>query len=486
MAEFSINGSSLGNELTQFLMCDELKAGDAPSYQMAKTIYEFHPLGAKLVEAPIRLAQSQQRILAIAKGPEERVKKAFTDEWDKINADTHIANLVRQARMYGIASLAMLVKDEDSAEPADFKDLWKAEIAFNVFDPLNTAGSLVLNQNPNSQDFLKTGGSVTVQGQVYHRSRVVVKMNEDPLFIAYTVSAFGFVGRSVYQRTLYPLKSFLQTMITDDMVARKAGIIVAKMKPAGSIVNQMMQMAAGVKRAILRDARTDNVISITPEEEITTIDLQNVEQAVSGSRKNILNNIAAGAGMPAILLNEETFAEGFGEGTEDAKHVALFVEEFRKEMKEAYRFFDRIVQYRAWNEEFYTTIQADFPEEYGKRTYEEAFYEWRDSFTSEWPSLLTEPDSDKSKADDVKLKAIIALIEVLMPECDPVNKATLIEWACDNFNALEMLFSSPLVLDAQALAEYEPPQPDAAPGEPKPFAAADALKSRLVALKERK
>ena len=470
MADITINGSSLGNALTEMLMCDTLTPGDAPSYQICKEIYEYHPLGAKLVEAPVAMAQSQKREIAVAKGPEDRVKKAFEDEWKKLNADSHIFNVMRQSRMYGLASIAMLVDGEDPASVVDFTKLHAKEISFNVFDPLNTAGSLTLNQDPNAKDFLKTSGNITVQAQQYHRSRVVIKLNEEPIYLGWTSSAYGFVGRSVYQRTLFPLKSFVQSMKTDDMVTRKAGLIVAKIKQAGSIVNQMMATMAGVKRNLLQQAATDNVINITPDEDISTIDLQNVNQAMNESRKNILNNIASGAGMPAILINEETFAEGFGEGTEDAKHVARYIDRFREEMDQLYKFFDNIVQYRAWNEEFYKTVQSEFPEEYGGKSYDEAFYEWVSSFEAKWPSLLTEPDSEKSKADDVKLKAVISWVEVMMPACDPDNKAILVQWACDTINSLNMLFPVPLSLDAEALAAYEPPPPPGmgAEGEPKP------------------
>lgn len=474
MAELSLNGGGLGSSLTNLLMCDSIQPGYAPSYEICKEIYNSHPLGAKLAEAPIAMAQSQPREIAVTRGPEERVKKAFLDEWAKINADTHIFNLMRLSRIYGIASIALLVDGEEPNTPLDPKKLWNADISFSVFDPLNTAGSLVLNLNPNAKDFLKTTGDITVQGTTYHRSRVVVKLNEEPIYLGYTVSSFGYVGRSVYQRTLYPLRSFIETMVTDAMVARKAGLIVAKMKAPGAIVNQMQQVLAGVKRSLLKEAKTDNVIGITPEESIETLDLQNVNAAMAESRKNILNNIAAGAGMPAIMVNEETFAEGFGEGTEDAKQVARYVDRFREEMRQAYEYFDQIVQYRAWNEEFYKTIQAEFPEEYGERSYNDAFYEWVESFEAKWPSLLTEPDSEKAKAEDVRLKAIIAMVEVLLPQMDPDNKGRLIEWAADNFNALGMLFSSPLSLDIEALAAYEPPQPAAEPGEPKPFAAQDS------------
>jgi hypothetical protein len=85
----------------------------------------------------------------------------------------------------------MLVDGETPDTPADFRKLWDADISFNVFDPLNTSGSLALNQNPNDLDFLKTTGNISVQGTLYHRSRVCVKLNEEPLFLGYTSSAFG-------------------------------------------------------------------------------------------------------------------------------------------------------------------------------------------------------------------------------------------------------------------------------------------------------
>ena len=123
-----------------------------------------------------------------------------------------------------------------------------------------------------------------------------------------------------------------------------------------------------------------------------------------GWRENILENIAASADMPAIILKEETFAEGFGEGTEDAKHVAQFVDRERITMDPLKRYFDKIVQHRAWNPNFYETIQNLFPETYGDVKYETAFREWQNSFVAEWPNLLEEPDSEKSKIDDVQAK----------------------------------------------------------------------------------
>lgn len=474
MGVLETGGTGLGSALSDILMADDIQPGSEPSYQLCKLLYLYHPIGSKMVDAPIAMAQSQARDLSVPDGTgiEDRLKRAFQDEWLAIGADRHIFNTMSLARTYGVASIAMLAQGVPEDRSIDPKNLWELRLSFNVYDPLNTAGSLVLNQDPNSMDFQKVLG-ISVQGRRFHRSRVCVMMNENPIYIAYTTSAFGYVGRSTYQRALFPLKSFINTMRTDDMVSRKAGVLIAKLRPAGSIINNMMQRLAGVKRSILKEAQNDNVISIeAPDEEVESLNLQNVDGAAMMARRNILKNVATAADMPAMLLENETLTEGFGEGTEDAKMVAKYIDRFRVAMAPLYSYFDAIVMHRAWNPEFYKTIQKDFPDEFGRVPYTAAFYRWKNSFAAAWPSLLKEPPSEEIKVDDVKLKAVIALVEVLAPMCDPDNKALLIQWAADNFNELKLLFPTPLYLDAEAIADYEPPAQElpGEPGEPKPFA----------------
>ncbi|MDE2021228.1 MAG: hypothetical protein KGJ13_12905, partial [Patescibacteria group bacterium] len=148
-----------------------------------------------------------------------------------------------------------------------------------------------------------------------------------------------------------------------------------------------------------------------------------------------------------------------------------YVDRVRRQMRPLYAFFDKIVQHRAWNEDFYKTIQEEFPD-YRGIPYKDAFYQWQNSFTALWPNLLTEPDSEKTKTDKVRLDAILEAIEIIGPMLDPENKATLIEWAQDSINQNKLLFQSPLAIDIDALAEYEPPimgmGEEAGPGEPKP------------------
>lgn len=443
----------LGNEAA-------ITPGDAPSYQLCKVIYTYHPLGLKMADKPVRMAQSQRREITIPDSPEERCRERFEDVWDELDCDRHIFAAKSLSRVYGVSTLVLQVKGQATDTAVDYQKLSGLDIDFSTWDPLNTAGSLVLNQDPNAMDYQKPAG-ISVQGSNYHRSRTVVTMNENPIYIEYTSSGFGYVGRSVYQRAMFPLSSFLKTMITDDMVATKAGLLIAKLKQPGSAINNLMQKVAGIKRNYLKVGKTGNVLSISSEdnEDVTSINLQMLEGPATMARKNILENVAAADDMPAILLNDETFAQGFADGTEDAKSVAQYIDRIRGEMKALYDFMDKVVMYRAWSEDFYKVIQAEYPDSYGDVPYATAFTQWKNSFRAKWPSLLTEPDSEKVKVDDVKLKGLVTMVEAMKDALDPVNKAALFEWLADNVNDMKFMFTNPLLLDYDAMASYEPPQP---------------------------
>lgn len=444
-----ISGLNIGTSLMNVLMSDQIIPGYSPSYQLCKDIYLYHPLGMKMAEAPINKAQSKPREIKV-EGHPDRVRAAFVEEWNRIKADSIIHNVMKQSRIYGIASLVLGMKDYPTDKPIDPEKLATAELFFNVFDPLNTAGSLVLDQNPNDAMFQKAV-DVTAAGSTYHRSRCCIIMNEEPIYIAYSSSAFGFVGRSVYQRALFPLKSFIGTMITDDMISRKAGLLVAKVEEPGSIINRMMTSVMGIKRNLLKAGETNQVLSIGANDAIESLNLQNIDGAGGFARTNILKNVATAADMPAVMLENETMVEGFGEGTEDAKNIAEYIDRVRVTMDPAYTFLDHIVMRRAWNEEFFKSLTKQYPTAYKGVSYASAFSQWSNAFKPEWPSMLKEPDSERVKTDDVKLKAIIGVVEIMMPNLDPDNKARLIQWLQDNINDTEMLFSANLSLDIEAI-----------------------------------
>jgi hypothetical protein len=117
-------------------------------------------------------------------------------------------------------------------------------------------------------------------------------------------------------------------------------------------------------------------------------------------------------------------------------------------------------------------LQKRYPEQLSGVTYETAFTQWYNAFSATWPSLIEEPESEKVKVSDVKLKGLIGLAEVFLPELDPENKATFLQWIADTASEDKVMFPHPLELDWKALAEYEPPVPAAGGGpedkEPSP------------------
>ncbi|EMF7247483.1 DUF1073 domain-containing protein [Klebsiella variicola] len=460
MNEDDIAIGSCSPELITLLDSDDIQPGMSAGYQTCKTIYLFHPLGGKMVDRPIKMAMNESRTVHISQayGIEQRLRDAFEREWKALGADKHIANAARISRIYGVSAIAMLVDNQEPSTAVDYRTLYKHNVTFNILDPLNTAGSIVLNQDPNAQDFQKVDG-IRVAGKPYHKSRCVVQQNEDPIYLAYNSAAFGFTGRSVYQRALFPLKSFIQTMRTDDMVSVKGGLLVTKIQGPSSVVNNMMQKLSGIKRMMLKRGKTGEVLQIGANDSIESIDLSNLEKPLDSSRNHILENIAAAADMPAIILNSETFAQGFGEGTEDARAVAVYIDNIREWLDPLYDYFIRICQYRAWSIEFFQSLRADFPDL--KNTYNLYFASWINNFEYRWPPSLKEPDSEKVKVDETRFKAIVSMLEVLLPQVntDDENRALLIEWAQTNANANESLFPQRLDLDIDSLKANRPQQP---------------------------
>ena len=86
-AQFMVTGTGMPSQFMQILACDSIQPGSDIGYTTAKLIYVYHPMGAKISEGPIILAQSQTREISISEGPEEELKKAFNREWKKIGKD---------------------------------------------------------------------------------------------------------------------------------------------------------------------------------------------------------------------------------------------------------------------------------------------------------------------------------------------------------------------------------------------------------------
>ncbi|VFS51429.1 Uncharacterised protein [Budvicia aquatica] len=111
------------------------------------------------------------------------------------------------------------------------------------------------SQDPNAPDFQEPKNTLNIAGQDWHPSRTMKVFNGAPIYLGYQSSAFGFTGRSVFQRALYPLKSFLQSMVADNMVSQKAGVLVAKTAQNTSVLSGLMAAAGMIKRELLNQQK---------------------------------------------------------------------------------------------------------------------------------------------------------------------------------------------------------------------------------------
>ncbi len=474
----NIGMSKLSPDLERILAA---RPGDQPDYELAKSIYTAHPLGAKIAEAPVRLAQSQDREIKIPGAPEEDLKKAFADEWKKLGnnrieaggADRIIRQICVTSRIYGISTGGMVCKGyEDLSKPIPAGEWHKLPLQFSVWDPLNTAGSMVFDQNPASVNFMKPQ-AVKVAGQTVDLMRCIVKMQEMPVWIKWSDSAFGFVGRSVFQRPLYPLKTYLLSMIADGMIAEKVGLLVHKAESPGSILDKITNGVFGLKRGTIKGAKTGQVISIGLKEELNSINLQMLAEPHKVSREHIKQDIASATPMPSALLAEETLTQGFGEGTNDYKLIVSYIAAYRTEIMPVYDYFDEICMHKAWSPDFYETMQRKYSD-YKKMDYNTAFQQWKNSFSAEWPSLMQEEPSKEVEVDHKKLEGAVGAAEVLMANLPQSEKAKLVTWFSSVVNSCKFMFDAPLELDEEVIAKYEPPNPMSEPNrEPETSAAYD-------------
>ncbi len=466
MSTIQISGTSLGSSLLEIMGADDLQPGNSPSYQVCKQIWACHPMGGKLVEKPVALALGQKRKINVPCALEERLVKAHEEVWERLQCTRYISDLAHVSRAYGVGALAYGFPGFPTDEAIDpFRLSKMSGLYFNVLDPLNTAGSMVTNQDPNAPDFQKAFKAITAAGQPYDHSRTTTLFNGTAIYLDYQSSAFSFSGRSIFLRALYPLKSFLQSMQVDDMVSLKAGLLIAKVQQNGSTVDALMEYATGKKRDFVKEGRTGQVLSIGPDESIESIDLQNIDGAMSVARDNIIANIASASDVPAILLKDESFAKGLASGEQDMVAVVQYIDGIREQLAPAHAYMDRICRYIAWNEEFFQALQNEFPGELGGQSYHAWFYRMCDLFSAEWPSLIKTSDTEVVDRNAKKLKAMSDLFKVLAPGLDPMNGAKLRTWIADAVNDMPEVFTNMLVFDPVAFEEYEPPQPVGMPGD---------------------
>ncbi|GLH24107.1 TPA: DUF1073 domain-containing protein [Enterobacter ludwigii] len=457
MAEIQID-AALGSMLMKILESEEIQPGNDVSYEVCKLLWQFHPLGGKLVEKPISMAMCKPRQYSVDTDPDERVVRRFQTVWERMELNEKIKNFFFISRCYGAAAIGVGTTSTPCKEPLPTFGLTEDEVYVNVWDPLNAAGSMVTDQNPNSRYFQKANDVLKISGKNWHSSRTLKVFNGTPIYLEYQNSAFGFTGRSVFQRVLYSMKSYIGTMVANDLVSQKAGVLVAKVQQNGSVMNGIMAAATGKKREFVKEARNKGVISIGQNDDIESLNLQNIDKALTTSRDSIISDIASGSDVPAILIKEEAFSKGWSDGAEDSKAISQYIDGVRQLIEPVMDYFERLVQYIAWSEDFYNSLKNDYPDIITE-DYQTTFFMWRREFTAKWQELVEESPDKRREADSKVVQQAKDLYTALTANIDPENRAIVAEWVSSIVNATQTYGDVPLIIDTEALANYVPPPP---------------------------
>ena len=105
MSYTSITSTAIGSQLMDLLSAEQIVPGSDVGYQLCKLIWEFHPLGGKLVEKPIKLALSKPRVITVDAEPKDMLVDAFNKEWENLGATAHIRDTMYLKRVYGASAI---------------------------------------------------------------------------------------------------------------------------------------------------------------------------------------------------------------------------------------------------------------------------------------------------------------------------------------------------------------------------------------------
>ena len=92
------SGVEENTPLYNILMTKTLVPGQTPSYEICKDLYLYHPLGKKIIDAPISRAMNKRREIVVLEQPDFVVRR-FDEKWDELQADYYIADCYRLSRI---------------------------------------------------------------------------------------------------------------------------------------------------------------------------------------------------------------------------------------------------------------------------------------------------------------------------------------------------------------------------------------------------
>lgn len=380
------------------------------NYQEAKNLYLTNWAAKATVDVPIKMLMHQEKIITAPDIPQEAID-AFLKMWDKKHADDALRRIMASTMIYGASSLLIVADNWDPNLPATRQDLANRHWVFNVADPL-AAQQFQVNQDPNSANFQR---AVTIQvgGKTYAKTRSVLAIYGDPLYIYFSSSTFAFSGLSVYQGVQDILHTLQSMILTYGRIAAQCGTGIYKREMQGAMPSAQDQIAAQISSERISSASSFETITIGRNEDIYNLNFQGSAESLSQNRESLLESLAAGVSLPKEIYGDRKFATQMGEGEADKEVFYNNLAAIRHKFTNVLELMIYAVQCAAWTDEFIDELRSN-----GEISYESdnignvaVFKDWRAGFVLGFENKHHEDAKLISEAKKMDTDRIISIAQ---------------------------------------------------------------------------
>lgn len=380
------------------------------TYDECKDIYLHWPLGKRVITSLTNFALSAPRDITFADLPIECVK-TYESTLEAFKVLQVVKQAANYSRLYGMSAIFVAHKKIRPSKPLTYDDLNPNDISFNVLDPLNLAG-IQISQDPTNVNYQKIT-NIVVNGQTVHPTRILVLFNDMPLYLRWIPSTYSWGSPSVFENMKNLIKSWNRCVVALERMATKAGSIIVKHRDSGVVLNSIAAKAAEVTLDAIRDMQNDGIASLEKDANIELFNLSGVEtvDAIIEQMNKLI--LLALADTPSNVLLDKNLAEGFAEGSEDAKVMTMAIDSFRERaLTPAYKFLDFYllrICFRPEALEKLKDLYSNDLKEFDIATLKEKLLQ---GFDWQYGSLIPEKDSEKAQTLSTHLDALGKLKEM--------------------------------------------------------------------------
>lgn len=393
----------------------EVVGGNADSlpqltYDECKEIYARFSLGKRFVKSIVRFAMKSNRVISIADAPDD-VAKEYENYFLKHRYNQIIKNAIYLSRVYGVSGIYVGVEgDDDNAEVGFTAEAKKnTRVYFKTLDPLNFR--YTVSQDPTSSTFLEPS-NIEIFGKKIHKTRFLSVLNGDPIYLFYSASSFNFGGLSIFANMQRFIEIWASLYESLEKLANKASAIIVENESNGiqsakdaEVARHSAQLLKEMRSggvAWLNDGQHANFFNLSGATEIASM-IESVKEALAIALDD----------TPTAILFDDKLSSGLNEGGADLEKMTMLIDSFREDViRPIYNFFDNIIPYKAWSDDFIIAIKAKHGDKYGHLGVDEIRELWMRNLTYTYADTNAKTKLQTEEAKKIQLENLKSLKEL--------------------------------------------------------------------------